>query len=133
MNSWYQRNRERVLAQMRARKHTPEELRKITLRVLARTKALRDEAIAYYGGKCACCGEDRREFLCIDHTNGGGTQHRREIKGQGSIQLWLKKNGYPKGFRILCFNCNGALGHWGYCPHGGVPPVKRLVRVRTKG
>jgi len=132
---YYQKNREAILAKMRLRKHTPEELKKITARVLARTKALRDEAVAHYGGECACCGEKRREFLCIDHIDGGGTRHRAEMKaqGQGTIQWWLKRNNYPKGFRVLCFNCNGALGHWGYCPHGGVPPVKRFVRERTKG
>jgi hypothetical protein len=31
--------------------------------------------------------------------------------------FWLKRNGYPKGFRVLCHNCNSARGLYGYCPH----------------
>src|SRR5690606_39680958 len=40
----------------------------------------RFEAIMHYGGKCACCGESTYEFLCLDHSNGGGNQHRKEVK-----------------------------------------------------
>ena len=72
---------------------------------------------AYGGAVCACCGEKHLEFLSIDHINGGGTEHRRNIwKGSG-FYSWLKQQGYPLGFRVLCFNCNLALGFFGYCPH----------------
>jgi len=74
----------------------------------------RTECIDHYGGKCACCGENTYEFLSIDHINGNGLKHRREV---GDIVRWLIKNNYPEGFRILCHNCNQALGHYGYCPH----------------
>lgn len=30
---------------------------------------------------------------------------------------WCRRNGYPKGFRVLCHNCNMAIGFYGYCPH----------------
>ena len=30
---------------------------------------------------------------------------------------WLKKNKYPKAFRVLCHNCNVSYGLYGYCPH----------------
>jgi hypothetical protein len=33
------------------------------------------------------------------------------------LYLWLKQNNYPPGFRVLCMNCNFAIGHSGYCPH----------------
>lgn len=36
------------------------------------------------------------------------------------IEEWLKKNDYPKGFQILCHNCNMSKGFYGYCPHVGV-------------
>jgi hypothetical protein len=29
----------------------------------------------------------------------------------------LRQNSYPTGYRVLCHNCNFALGHYGYCPH----------------
>ncbi len=68
------------------------------------------EFIAEYGGKCQICGEDHWEFLTLDHTNGGGIQHREGlgIGGGVSFYTWLRRQGWPKdGYRLLCFNCNG--------------------------
>jgi len=79
-------------------------------------RELREAALDHYGGKCACCGEDRYEFLAIDHIDGGGEDHRKAIK-RIPIERWLKNRGYPSGFRVLCHNCNMALGLYGYCPH----------------
>jgi hypothetical protein len=65
----------------------------------------RIEALWHYGrGKCAKCGDTTDEFLQIDHINGGGTEHRKQI-GSG-IYRWLRKNQWPEGFRVLCANCN---------------------------
>lgn len=79
-------------------------------------RALRLEALAHYGGKCDCCEEARSEFLAIDHINGGGRKHRKEI-GAYHIEAWLKKEGWPQGFRVLCHNCNMAFGLYSRCPH----------------
>jgi len=75
-----------------------------------------------YGNKCACCGEEQPEFLSIDHIGGGGNAHRKSIGDRARVNfyLWLQKEGYPKGFRALCMNCNTSLGFHGYCPHQGV-------------
>ncbi len=93
------------------------------------SKKLKQEIINHYGdGKCACCGEDRIEFLTIDHENGDGGEFRRNSNGKngesGSLAGnnfygWLKKRGFPDdlGLRILCFNCNCSIGAYGYCPH----------------
>lgn len=77
----------------------------------------RISALLAYGWSCACCGEDRYEFLVIDHVNGGGNKHRNEIGGGHLIYYWLADNDYPQGFQVLCQNCNSARGHYGYCPH----------------
>lgn len=91
-------------------------------KMLDRARALRLAAITHYGGRCECCGETRFEFLAIDHRNGGGSEHRRrEVKGP--IERWLKRHGYPEGFRVLCHNCNGAIGYYGVCPHATQPTV----------
>ena len=69
---------------------------------------------------CSCpgCNENYIEFLCVDHIDGGGTKHRDELSIHGQkFYRWLKKNGFPKGYRVLCQNCNGSYGHFGYCPH----------------
>jgi len=79
---------------------------------------LKKIVFAHYGKKCACCGEDNIKFLSIDHINGGGTKHRKKIKGE-KIYVWLYKEGLPKGFQTLCFNCN-----WGKHINGGICPHK---------
>jgi hypothetical protein len=80
----------------------------------------KDDVFNHYGGyKCSCCGETIKEFLTIDHIKGGGTKHRKEVNGGGrTIYRWIRKNNYPKGFRVLCFNCNcGRALNNGICPH----------------
>lgn len=76
---------------------------------------LKLEVMQHYGGQCACCGETELEFLTIDHLEGNGTRHRKVIKMP--MNAWLKQQGFPEGYRVLCFNCNWAIGHLGYCPH----------------
>lgn len=80
---------------------------------------LRQEAMAVYGESCQCCGEGRYEFLTIDHIYNDGAEHRRTTGCGGGAQLcaWLKRNGWPPGFRTLCFNCNSARQFSGECPH----------------
>ena len=34
-----------------------------------------------------------------------------------SLVIWIKKNNFPKGFQILCHNCNQTKGYYGKCPH----------------
>ncbi len=72
------------------------------------------EAINHYGGKCACCGTTRVEFLCIDHINNDGAEHRRKI-GRYPMPRWLKQHGYPEGYQVLCWNCNSAKQILGRC------------------
>jgi hypothetical protein len=84
-----------------------------------RYKRLRLFALQKYsigGIQCSCCGEKEIRFLCIDHVNGGGTKHRESI-GRSNTYMWLKKNNYPKGFQVLCANCNMAKRENGICPH----------------
>lgn len=65
---------------------------------------------------CICCAEHLLEFLSIDHINGGG--NKEKALHRGNFYNWLKKKGFPPGYRVLCHNCNQALGAYGYCPHG---------------
>jgi hypothetical protein len=78
---------------------------------------IRDMVLERMGGKCACCGEREPLFLTIDHVNGGGAIHRRQI-GKTDMWKWLYHNDFPEGFQILCFNCNaGKHRNGGRCPH----------------
>lgn len=87
---------------------------------------LKTETVAYYsngGMDCACCGVKGLIFLTIDHINNDG--HLEEKNSYGSRRFGgqkfyaqLRKKGFPKGFQILCFNCNYAKGlNGGTCPH----------------
>jgi hypothetical protein len=104
------------------RKYCSKECQSAQLhdKLIETRKNVRLTALQAYGGKnpaCACCGEGIPQFLNLDHINGGGGAHRRETGG-GGFYVWLRKNGYPKGFRILCYNCNlGRQINGGICPH----------------
>ena len=98
---YYSENRSRILDQLKAR-----------------DRALKQEVIDVYGGRCECCGETLLEFLTIDHINNNGAEHRARVgKGRG-VYKDIKAQGYPEGqYRVLCFNCNISRGFYGYCPH----------------
>lgn len=85
-----------------------------------RRNKLRMDALTHYGGnppRCVCCNEDIIEFLCIDHIKGKGCAMRKVDPNQHNIYQWLKSHGYPKGFRVLCHNCNHATQRGKTCPH----------------
>lgn len=90
----------------------------------ARNRRDKHNALCAYGGtppRCACCQDTHYEFMTIDHINGGGNKHRKEL-GQwgGRLFRWLRDEGWPSGFRVLCINCNWAIGVFGYCPHNNL-------------
>ena len=87
-----------------------------------RRRILKSKIISHYSNgenKCSCCGDEHIEFLQIDHANGGGEVHRKQIKRSAgeAFYTWLIKNNYPDGYRVLCSNCNQSFGLYGYCPH----------------
>ncbi len=105
----------------------PEKLRAHTRRMAARRKFR--VLAAYSEGEpiCACCGENHLEFLGIDHIEGGGNKHRKEAGTGGAFYRYLVQHGFPPGYRVLCHNCNLALGFFGYCPH--TDPQRALARA----
>lgn len=76
----------------------------------------RQQVIEMYGGKCACCEETEIEFLAIDHINGGGGAERKGFKGN-TFYWHLAKTPKRDDLRVLCHNCNMAIGFYGHCPH----------------
>lgn len=118
------RNPERIKQYMKDRYYADHESTKVKQAAYMRERHQKNraEVLDAYGGKCACCGESEPAFLCMDHIDGGGNAHRKEQTGnrRGSattIYYWLKRNGYPEGFQILCANCNMAKERPQGCPH----------------
>lgn len=83
------------------------------------------QVFAVYGGaRCVCCGETEISMLTIDHINEDGSEHRNEINGgfgrhkSINIYVWLRKNNFPTGFQVLCYNCNiSKHRNKGICAH----------------
>lgn len=75
-------------------------------------RRIKFSALYAYSGKanpyCARCEVNDLDVLTIDHINGGGNAHRRQLRvGSGTnFFYWLKRNGYPEGYQVLCWNCN---------------------------
>jgi len=115
---YYRAHRKQRTAQQK--KYNKAHREQIKTRQKEYQRQLRLEVLNHYtpkGLRCACCGEDHVEFLCIDHVNGGGGKHRRRVGGGSSTYRWLKRHSFPSGFQVLCANCNMSLGLYGFCPH----------------
>jgi hypothetical protein len=89
----------------------------------------REKCLRAYGGdppRCACCGLREKALLTLDHVNGGGSKHRKQIRVRGtSFYKRLVNQGYPQDppLRVMCWNCNrAAWTNGGTCPHKAPPP-----------
>lgn len=87
---------------------------------------IRDFTLAAYGGACVCCGEDEAVFLTLDHIIPIRSKCR-----QSSHQLYMKlrKEQYPSGYQLLCYNCNAAKRTDAECPHAKL--VKEKVHMKN--
>lgn len=97
---------------------------------------VRLEALAHYGGVCACCGEDNAYVLTFDHKNGDGAAQRRL---NGSRPAYRARRGqYPADIQVLCQSCNWAKGTQETCPCRDAHTVAELLdllpaRERSRG
>jgi hypothetical protein len=136
--AYRQANAEKLKAYWKAYYQSNAERKKAYERT--RSQKLKETVLSHYSGgvpRCACCGEQNTAFLSIDHVEGGGNKqrHRLQLVGGHVFYSWLKDNGYPSGYRVLCMNCNFALGLRGYCPHGILPDSQksRLEQTQSYG
>lgn len=96
---------------------------------------LKQEVFTYYcdglAPACRCCGQVGLIFLTIDHIDNTGNTHRRELAANilgdklpagNTFYVWLRRNNFPDGYQVLCWNCNAAKGfNGGICPHVSSP------------
>lgn len=56
---------------------------------------------------CVKCGFSNIDALSIDHINGNGNQHRRELGDKRGVKFykWLIAEEFPEGYQTLCMNC----------------------------
>jgi len=99
----------------------PEKREELKKRAQKRNQERRKTVLIHYSGdspKCACCGESHLGFLCIDHVDGGGNKHRKKLNRKThGFWRWLIEQNFPNGYRVLCHNCNFAIGAYDRCPH----------------
>lgn len=102
----------------RWRKLNPEKFKEMQKR--QRLKYRMDVLHAYSGKniQCRCCKIRDIDVLAVDHIKGGGNQHLKKLRKEGKLlYVELKKQGYPKGYQILCHNCNYKKHLRGRCFH----------------
>lgn len=62
---------------------------------------------AYGGARCKLCGENKIDRLALDHVANNGHADRSATKRSGTkLYSFLKTQGWPPGFQVLCHNCN---------------------------
>ena len=122
--------RERPDVKAKSKKYATEyrEKNKLVLRKNAKEDNLnvKEEVLGHYSKKlsnsdipcCNCCGEHEfLIFLSIDHI----TDRKNVTHGKGywgsQMYRYLRRNGYPSGYQVLCINCNSAKSDAGICPH----------------
>lgn len=136
IRKWLHDNREAHLAQQKQWRADNAESRRVYEK--NRREELRKRLLEHYGAVCSCCGESEQSFLCIDHIDGGGEAHRKEVGFGTKFQWWLVKNEFPLGFQTLCHNCNQCIWARGRCAHKGTstktggPRYEYMKELRRK-
>jgi hypothetical protein len=116
---------------MRDRRKNPQYRKIINRSVREAASRLRRDVLTYYSKgklKCMClgCRTIYFGFLQLDHIKGNGYKHLgkngRRISSCALLNF-LRKNRYPKGYQVLCNNCNGPGGKSNKkkCPMSGRP------------
>ena|ERR1035437_5708008 len=99
------------------------EIDRVRRRITEKKTALKlkNEYLEHYGKKCSCCGETNMRFLTLEHKEGNGNNHRKDLfkHNVGGVHMyrWLKNNNFPKEYAVLCMNCNWATRYGEICPH----------------
>jgi len=113
MNSYYTKNKERILARSKERRminfNRDRELYWIKMdKKSAKQKARRLAAIEKMGGKCDKCGISDTRVLCFDHL----IPAHRKTNGLGHGDTYISVNEINESksprdkYGLLCFNCN---------------------------
>jgi len=115
---WYERQKENPEFLENKRRQGRLYYKKTRNQQLLRERIRRDlikrSVLQHYSPelKCVMCGNSDIRVLSIDHIHGGGSNHCRNLRSQGTtLYRWLIKNDYPEGYQVLCMNCNVIKAH----------------------
>jgi len=78
------------------------------IRNFPRLKA-RLSCIAAYGDRCACCGETNAGFLIVCDSDNKAVNT--------NVYFKLRRENFPTGYRVLCYNCHMHIKVYGACQH----------------
>lgn len=108
---WRQDNLEKDIETGKKRYQKTKEFQLVRHKIYKDDK--KNKVISHYSrGRMECekCGNKDFTYLSVDHPNLDGTEFRKKnnIHGGLDMYLWIIKNNYPKGLRILCISCNSS-------------------------
>ena len=117
----YVENSEKI--KERVAKYRKENIDKVAAWDKISSNKIKEEIMLHYCNgdiKCKNCLENDIRLLTIDHIEGNGNDHRKKTKcGCGQTMcFWLKKNNFPEGFQILCWDCQWKKRHQEMQPEG---------------
>lgn len=116
MKAYREKNREKLLAAMKISSKAYYENNKEKVREYEKAyqRSRKEMFLDMYGRSCSCCEETISAFLTIEHKNG-----QKKISRETGAVAYRKaiKEYRPDLYEVLCWNCNCAKGHLGYCPH----------------
>lgn len=113
---YYVRNRDAVRERKNKQKAQPQS-REVRERRYHRSKVM---VLRKYGGdnpRCVCCGEDKYEFLTIDHIVPGNGYYRTKATGENLYYILMRETTDRNTYQILCYNCNMGKRTRPDCPH----------------
>jgi len=109
-----------MIKEVEKRRKDKKSTNKATIRENMYGHKLKSDVMeAYSNGRaqCKCCGFDNIDGLSIDHICGRKQRgHERTFSSKVFYQ-YLKREKFPKGYQVLCINCNSAKGKIEKCPH----------------
>ena len=100
-----------------AQKYRRKHLKRSSALAREYARKLRQRVLLKYGSRCARCGFTDIRALQLDHINGYGNQHRKQMRQRRIYQMSLENN--DKMFQLLCANCN-SIKKYAEDPHNRV-------------